>query len=266
MKLHRPGTWIHYETQGQGPPVVLIHAISTGSRMWTRQVEAFTDHARVITLDARGVGRSGNLTGPRHIRDQISDDIAALLDELGEESAFICGVSFGGVIAQHFAATHPHRVEALMVVDSYGDSRPLSLSRAAWLASVYAGSVSNFLPRTLLTGLMQQAYRQWPEAAAHLADAVRSLRPWQAFYTRNAINLVNYLPAITLANYPVWFVLGEDSWWRSERFATEFAAAVPRAKLIRVPDSADPTPLCQPETFNDILRNALIETGHVKND
>lgn len=259
MILHREDGWVSYHVTGNGPVVVLIHAISTGRKMWQYQLAALGPRARTITFDARGVGESSDLARGRDPKEQIADDIAAILDDLGENSAFVCGVSFGGVIAQHFAVRHPERVRALMVVDSYGDSRPTSLSRAAWLASVYAGSVSNYLPRPALAALMRTAYSRWPEAARVLSDAVAELRPWQAFRTRLAINLVNYLPGVAGGSYPVWFVVGLNSWWRSRQFAEEFAAKVPRTTILEVPNSTDPTPLCQPEAFTAILLHALDE-------
>lgn len=251
--LDTDGASIYYETHGQGHPLVLIHAISAGAGMWSAQIERFSRDHRVIVFDARGVGRSGPIRGWRRARDQMADDVARLLAHLGEERATICGVSFGGVIAQHFAARHPTRVERLVVVDSYSDTRPTSIGKALWLASVYAGSISNLLPRAALSRIMRDQYRRWPRAADYLAEAVTKLRPLDALKTRCAINLVNYPPALGAETYPVLGVVGEDSWPRSMTFMEELQRAVPRTRLVRVADSNDPTPLCQPAAFNAIL-------------
>lgn len=255
--LDSDGTPIHYETRGQGPPLVLIHAISAGAGMWSAQVEQFSRDHRVIVFDARGVDRSGPIIGWRRVRDQIADDLARLLTHLGEDRATICGVSFGGVIAQHFAAHHPERVERLAIVDSYSDTRPTSAGKALWLASVYAGSISNFLPPRVLSRVMRDQYRRWPRAAEYLSDAVTRLRALDAFKSRWAISLVNYPPALNAADYPILGVVGESSWPRSIAFMEELRSAVPRARLIRVADSNDPTPLCRPDEFNALLSDFL---------
>lgn len=249
---------IYYETHGQGPALVLVHAISTGADMWRAQVERFAADHQVIVFDARGVGRSGPIRGWRTIRDRMSDDLVHLLDHTGHRRATVCGVSFGGVIAQHFAARHPDRVERLAIVDSYSDTRPLTLGRALWLVSVYGGAVSNFLPPRVLARIMRQQYRRWPQAADVLAGAVGDLRPLDAFKTRWAINLVNYLPALNRADYPVLGVVGDSSWPRSQTFMEELTSAVPRAQLVRVADSSDPTPLCQSGIFDEVL-SAFLE-------
>lgn len=150
--LEAHGGAIYYETHGRGHPLLLIHAISAGADMWSAQVERFSKDHRVIVFDARGVDRSGPIRGWRRVRDQITEDITQLLAHLGAERATVCGVSFGGVIAQHFATRHPASVEKLVIVDSYSNTRPTSVGKALWLASVYAGSISNLLPPTSCLG------------------------------------------------------------------------------------------------------------------
>lgn len=255
--LESDGTTLYYEVHGQGPALLLIHAISTGSGMWRAQIEEFSRDHRVIIFDARGVGRSGSIRGWRRIRDRMAGDVEDLLDHLGEQRVAICGVSFGGVIAQHFATRHPDRVDRLAIVDSYSDTRPTTMGKALWLASVYAGSISNLLPSAILARIMHQQYRRWSHAAEYLADAVTRLRPIDAFKTRLSINLVSYVSALNDAAYPVLGIVGEESWPRSVTFMEELCHAVPRTQLIRIPDSNDPTPLCQADKFNQVLRMFL---------
>lgn len=253
------GCTIYYETHGEGPPIVLIHAISAGAGMWRAQVERFSLDHRVIVFDARGVDRSGPVGGWRHIRSRMADDIAHLLTHVGEQRAIICGVSFGGVIAQHFAARHSDRVERLILVDTYGDTRPTTASKVLWLASVYAGSVSNLLPPSTLARVMRRQYRRWPHAAEVLADAVTRLRAIDALKTRCAIILANYTAALNAANFPILAIVGEESWPRSMTFMQELQFDVPRTRLMRIPASNDPTPLCQPDAFNDAVAQFLDE-------
>jgi len=51
---------LHYETSGEGPPLVLIHAGFLDSRTWDDQFQLFAKDARVIRYDVRGIryGRS----------------------------------------------------------------------------------------------------------------------------------------------------------------------------------------------------------------
>jgi 3-oxoadipate enol-lactonase len=107
-----PGGDLHYEVQGDGPPLVFVHAGIADSRMWGPQVAAFAEDYRVVRYDMRGFGRSGLPEGAfyRH------EDLRALLDHLDIERAVLIGGSLGGQTALDFALAYPERVRALVLV------------------------------------------------------------------------------------------------------------------------------------------------------
>src|SRR5437016_14584838 len=103
---------LYYETAGEGPPLVLIHAGFLDSRMWDNQFQLFSKDARVIRYDVRGYGRSSRPN------EEYSDaeDLLALLQHINIESASILGVSNGGRIALDFVSVHPSMVNSLILV------------------------------------------------------------------------------------------------------------------------------------------------------
>src|SRR5688500_19828546 len=109
--LETNGARIHYEVEGDGEPLVLIHAGVANLRMWDDQATALRDAYRVIRYDTRGFGRTETDAVPFSNRA----DIAALLDHLGEASAHVLGLSRGGSIALDFTLEHPDRVPSLIV-------------------------------------------------------------------------------------------------------------------------------------------------------
>ena len=72
----------------------------------------FTDRFDVAAHDQRGMGRTSIPPGP-YTMSQYAADAAALLDHLGWDTCRVVGVSFGGMVAQELACTHPERVERL---------------------------------------------------------------------------------------------------------------------------------------------------------
>jgi len=108
------GARIRYEVQGQGQPLVLIHAGIANLTMWDDQVDVFTEFFQVIRYDIRGWGESMEPPGPY----SDYEDLRALLDHLQVDRAAIVGVSFGGGIAIDFALAYPDRVSALVLVGS----------------------------------------------------------------------------------------------------------------------------------------------------
>lgn len=108
--LETNGARIAYDVEGSGEPVVLIHAGVANRRMWDDQVAGLRDRYRVIRYDCRGYGETETEKVPFSNRA----DIAALLDHLGERSAYVVGLSRGGVIALDFALERPERVRSLV--------------------------------------------------------------------------------------------------------------------------------------------------------
>lgn len=106
------GTRIAYDTVGEGPDIVFLHAGIADRTMWEPQVEQFGDRFRVTTPDARGFGESTFGDGPFSRRD----DWAAVLDAIGSETATFVGCSIGAGFALDFALEHPQRLDKLVLV------------------------------------------------------------------------------------------------------------------------------------------------------
>ena len=108
------GARIHYEREGQGPHVVLLHAGVADLRMWHPQVAAFAKQFDVIRLDQRGFGDSELPPKPW----SPVADLLSLMDQLSLESAHLVGCSMGGALAIDFALEHPERTSKLVLVGS----------------------------------------------------------------------------------------------------------------------------------------------------
>ena len=128
--LETNGARIAYDVDGSGEPVLLVHAGVANRSMWDDQVAALKDAYRVIRHDTRGFGETETDAVPFSNRA----DIAALLDELGERSAHVVGLSRGGAIALDFALEFPDRVRSLTVVAGGvgGYESPAELPPETW--------------------------------------------------------------------------------------------------------------------------------------
>lgn len=109
VQLH----WWSTSGDAAGPLVVFTHGGAMDHEMWESQVAAFAPRYRMLTHDVRGHGLS-QCSGAQFSLDSACDDLVALIDATGAESAVLIGHSFGATISQLVALRHPEKVRALV--------------------------------------------------------------------------------------------------------------------------------------------------------
>lgn len=111
---------IHAHVAGAGPAVLLVHGYYPANswRVWEHNLQALAAAGfTVYALDMIGYGES---PGERLDHAQQAAALLALMDAEGLQTATICGVSWGGLVALRAALDAPDRVERLILVDSAG--------------------------------------------------------------------------------------------------------------------------------------------------
>src|SRR5438270_9342971 len=115
MKLRMGDFDIGYDSRGEGPALVLLHAFPFDRRMWSEQVAHLSGARRVIALDLRGFGETP-LWKAASI-DELADDVVRALDKLGVAMVSLCGLSMGGYVALSLADRHRARLASLILAD-----------------------------------------------------------------------------------------------------------------------------------------------------
>lgn len=257
------GTPIYYLDEGAGKPLVFVHGLAATHAMFVPQVEAFRPTHRVICPDVRGNGRSGQLEGPvATVLDRQCDDIALLLGQLGIEKAVFCGVSYGGVFTYHFVLRYPELVEAIIVVDSFGDTKIVGITEFLLMASQPLGMWAYHLPASWLIPSVKFQYRKWPLAQEHLIQIIEEMRTEETVLQRKAINEANHTDQLHQVHCPTLGIVGNFT-KVGVRYMERSLAPIEGSKLIVVDESFDPTNLCQPVVFNQLVRRFLEEIGWI---
>ena len=112
---HQPVQIIEH---GHGPPLVLIPGIQGRPEYLHPAIEALSRSFHVLTFPLCGERASGAGFDPARGFDNYAAQVATVLDARHIERAAICGVSFGGFAALRFAATHPQRTAAIVLVST----------------------------------------------------------------------------------------------------------------------------------------------------
>ena len=106
-----------YERRGDGPP--LLYCNGSGATLASARpvLDRLATGFDVVGYDHRGMGRSPLSDVPYDMGD-LADDLAGLMDHLGWEHCSLAGLSFGGMVAQELAVTHPERVQRLALLST----------------------------------------------------------------------------------------------------------------------------------------------------
>ena len=114
------GTTLHYQIEGTGESLVLIHGVGSDLTSWDGVIEALRGDYQIIRIDLRGHGKSKKTPGPYSLR-MFRNDLLSLFDHLSFTKIHLVGFSLGGIIAQRIAIDARERLVSLSVVSSVAD-------------------------------------------------------------------------------------------------------------------------------------------------
>jgi pimeloyl-ACP methyl ester carboxylesterase len=182
------GIRMHVVEAGSGPPVLFCHGFPEIWYSWRHQLRALAGAGfRAIAPDQRGFGETGAPAAiDRYTIHHLVGDLTGLLDALGIEQATIVGHDWGGIVAWQMALLAPHRVAAVVGVNTpffpRFPMRPTDLMRAAAQGSFHyilyfqepgvADAELNGNVRRVLRGFYQEISREIFEASRDAGPGV----------------------------------------------------------------------------------------------
>ena len=186
------GAQVAYATAGEGPPLVLVPGwLSHVERLWSHPSAAsalaqLSERHRFIWYDRVGGGLSDRSRTTTTIEDDL-DQLLAVLAATDVERARLIGYSAGGPVAGVLAASHPERVEHLVLCSTYARGADMSgqeahdslagLITSSWKLATLAMS-SLFLPNGSADDISWfskfQREASDPVSAASFIDYIRS--------------------------------------------------------------------------------------------
>ena len=117
--VERDGVRVFYEVYGEGDSTILLLPTWSivHSRLWKAQIPYLARHARVVTFDGRGNGRSDRPAGVEpYLEDEFAADTLAVMDATGTERATLITSSCGALWGTIVAADHPERVDGVVYI------------------------------------------------------------------------------------------------------------------------------------------------------
>lgn len=259
-RLSARGAELHFEDEGSGPALVLLHGLGGSSADWAASAPAFRSRFRVIAPDTRGGFLSRDLDHPQgpFTLAQLAGDVLALLCQLGALPAHLVGWSMGGMVALQAAVDAPDCVRSLTVINSGPDWRPKTpLQR---MALGLRGLVTTFVgPGPMATVLAPKLFPSASQAELRQGYIERMRRNDKAAYAALLAAIVGWsvadrLPTLTM---PV-LVVASDGDYTSVASKQLWVQQLQAARLVVVPGTRHALPLEAPERLCAILDDFLV--------
>jgi pimeloyl-ACP methyl ester carboxylesterase len=271
-----------YQTFGtpDDEPLLLVMGLGGPMTWWDPELcRLLVDRGfYVIRFDNRDVGRSSRVAARvtrgtlvrafagRRVRVPYSlvdmaDDAFGLLDHLGLESAHVCGVSMGGMIAQTMAIEHPQRVRSLTSIMSTTGKRTVGWQHPSLLPSLLASRPGRegYIDASLKTWQIigspgypnsrEQTRARAGETYDRGVSASGTMRQMLAILTQR-----NRAPKLHALRVPALVVHGLADKMVHVSGGRATAAAIPGAELLLIDGMGHDLPPALFETFADGIR------------
>ncbi len=247
IRLHRSGA---------GPALVMLHCLGMTHHLWDC-LGGLADRLTLMSYDLPGHGETPLPAAPYGI-EELSAQLAAVLRREGIARAHIMGISLGGLVAQHFAATEPAMVDRLVLCDT--TPRYTEEARTNWLVRALAAR------RDGAASLLPMIEKIWftPAFVATEAPAVKLVRDtFRACGGEGYALACEALGAADLRNLtarimaPTLIVCGNDESDAFKDAGRWLARHIAGSRLEFIRDAAHASVLEQPVVIEALLREFL---------
>ncbi len=241
-------------------PVLLVHGTPSSLFVWTRVLFAsngtgppeWAAGRRVLAPDLPGHGATGPADRPTTF-DGLVAFLETYLKSHGVERAVVVGHSYGGEVAWRFAVAHPERVERLVLMASSGYRRTREETPKEELLLkehplAYWGRLATTLPDTREVLEISFVESVPPGEAEENFVLVQNRDNWRAMVELAREEEGYWESRIREIRCPTLILWGEeDGNFAIDRHATRFAADIPGAELVRIPDCNHYVPVEKPD-------------------
>jgi 3-oxoadipate enol-lactonase len=247
---------LNFVKQGQGPTVVLSHALGCDIAMWDEVAEALSPHYTVLRYDHRGHGQS-EAPVPPYSMQMLADDAAALIAEQCQGPVHFVGLSMGGMTAQALAARHPQLVRSITIANSaqhYDDA-----AKAMWdtrVRIVLQDGVAAIADGAMQRWFSAEFRANAPERVSALRARLERCNATSYAASCEAVRNIDFRASNAALRCPTLVIAGTMDEGTPVAMSEAMAATIPGAQL-KVLQAAHISAVERPAEFSQLVHQFL---------
>jgi pimeloyl-ACP methyl ester carboxylesterase len=274
------GRTLAYHRSGSGPTLICHPGGPGFSSLYFADLAALGDELELVLLDPRGTGGSDPARDPgQYAIADYASDVEELREHLGLERLLLFGHSHGGVVAVEYAASHPDRVERLILASTlprHGPEQEAAMQRAvearegeSWYADAVdalqtelQGEFADGRELMELTRRMMPLYyadygeREQRHVASLAGDSlcVDATRLWE----KEIWEHFDLRPLLRSLPMPTLVITGEQDFITGPACAAELSESIPATETVVLPGSGHMIFVEAPEEFREAVLGFLL--------
>lgn len=221
----------NYKIQGTPNSPVLVFSNSLGANMsmWDELIPYLLPYFRVLQYDTRGHGGSEVTSEPYDIA-LLGQDLIDLLDTLGLDKVYFCGLSMGGLIGQWLGINHPERILKLIISNT--DSKIGTAE--AWNNRIKTITVDG------MSAIVDGTLERWFTDDFRKTNPIRVQETKEMFLATQNLGYTNCCAAIREADFrqeikeielETLLITGDEDTVTTVEAANKMALAIPNSKV-----------------------------------
>ena len=151
---------IYYELKGQlnsNNVLVFLNGLTQSTLSWYFMIPSFEKNFKIVLMDFVFQGQSTKDAEWKNFNEHAKD-VFELLNYLKINKPIICGISYGSLVAQHFAVNYPNKLNKLILLATFAHKTPYyNAIELSWLNALKIGGY-NLLLDIMLPSVLSENY------------------------------------------------------------------------------------------------------------
>lgn len=254
---------LYYEVKGNynaTETLVFLNGLSQSTIAWSFITPYFEKDYKIVLLDFIFQGQSDK-TGEVRDFDQHANDLLNLMDLLGLNKPILVGLSYGSLVAQHYAVNFPERLNKLILISSFANKTPFYKAiELSWENALKIGGYKHLLD-VMLPYVLSDHYFENPlipieilkNAKTELIDPIALSKLMAATAQRN-----DYRQELQRINTSTLVIHGELDLLFPIYMGKEIANNVKNAKFVVIHDAGHTLNLEATETVSKHILQFIV--------